>query len=443
MAYTVEPNNPDAWMDLVPVGAPNPGAYLEEDPRRARAVFEFQRAMRLAPQLRDAALEAMRRKPGAVQEGRSVVNPFLEVQQRAMDRGLNPYQNGALAQMLLQGIPPEMIDNDATRGGLVVRQPGVVTTGQGPAVQGTPPFVATMPGGDLSPGSSGTVTMNIQPTREDRAQAAARVQRGPEPVMRRNAAGELYPTAGNYGAYSAAMGSLGLGDGERVSYKDALLAAARMKQAGAPVPDVPIAEVQALRGQQAAQAAAAAQQRADEQKSIERKHDITLKELENQGKVKAEEAKGRGAREADQEKDAREYGTLIRALEAPNDSGGLGGPDDTEVYVNGKTMTLGAVRSRISAIEEQYGGDPRVAATAPRPAPTGPAYPNYTLPETPKRAVPPGVIVNGVQIPGNVQQQLDAARAAGQVQSAKSLIENSAGMSPEQKKAAIAYLERA
>src|SRR5690606_14863752 len=68
--------------------------------------------------------------------------------------------------------------------------------------------------------------------------------------------GNLYPTAGHYGEFSATMGQLGLpssGIGARgqMNLKDVLLAAADRVKAGGLVPDVPIAEVQDVRVKQA------------------------------------------------------------------------------------------------------------------------------------------------------------------------------------------------
>jgi len=219
----------------------SPLEFFDRDPLLARRVFEFQRAMRLAPMLQDAALRRMYDRMGDVDSGKSVVQPFLDAQENAIKRGFDPFRNPAVAGMLASGHDPVDAREQFRRGAILGRsnrRPALSREDEhGNVWEFGPPPQVRQPEARTAP-------------------APAPVSRAPEPVLRRNAAGQVYPTAGNYGAFAGVMQQLGLPDSGiipgqgMVRLQDILLAAARRGRGGI-VPDVPIAEVQKMRERQA------------------------------------------------------------------------------------------------------------------------------------------------------------------------------------------------
>lgn len=223
----------------------SPLEFFDRDPLLARRVFEFQRAMRLAPMLQDAALRRMYDRMGDVDSGKSVVQPFLDEQEQAVKRGFDPFRNPAVAGMLASGIDPVNVREQMRRGALTGRS----RSGSQMSLDGIFPYRPI--DGDGPPIQRRQIG-SVAPV----AQPSPPPARSPEPVFRRNAAGQVYPTAGNYGAFAGVMQQLGLPDSGlipgqgMVRLQDILLAAARRGRGGI-VPDVPIAEVQKMRERQA------------------------------------------------------------------------------------------------------------------------------------------------------------------------------------------------
>lgn len=342
----------------------SPLELFDRDPLLARRIFEFQRAMRLAPVLQDAALRRMYDRPGDVDSGTSVVQPFLDAQSRAMDRGFDPFRNQAIAEMLANGEDPvearERARRDRTMFGAPSRRPGP-TEYSGEMVKSGP--LGNMDRWDPGP---------LAPARARQPQApappAAPVSRGPEPVLRRNAAGQVYPTAGNYGAFAGVMQQLGLPDSGiipgqgMVRIQDILSAAARRGQGGI-VPDVPIAEVQKMRERQAlgmAEAQAektrrAAQQAAEfEAAQDDLKHRRGL-ELERAKAVTRREGEDytSGRREHDRVKreairDQAYYDRLRAALAS----------ESPRYQVGSVELREPQIRAEIERLNQRYGGRP-------------------------------------------------------------------------------------
>jgi len=309
-----------------------------------------------------------------------------------------------------------------------------------------------------------------QAAARQRAAAQAQATRAAMPAMGRNAAGELYPTAGHYGEFAGTMTQLGLpsdgiGASGPVTFQDALLAAARKAGRGAPVPDVPIAEVQELRAKQQGFAAAAHQKREEEAASVKRKHELALKEKENQGKVDAAAMQGGGADKGAREDYRQDYRQAMaearryEKLRAVSSEGGT---------VDGRYMSAEEVQAELGVLRDRYGGKPvppnyadweaqwaergvpgfqapapavgaPAAAPASAPPSASPAGPSPAQGATPSASRRPEV---GAQMPADVRAQLEAVRARGPaaVAQARQQIQGST-LPPAEKRAALAVLE--
>jgi hypothetical protein len=222
--------------------------------------------------------------------------------------------------------------------------------------------------------------------------------------MGRNASGELYPTAGNYGTFAATAQSLGLPDSGRMTIKDTMLAAARLGQRGAPIPDVPIAEVQAMRGQQAAGAAAAAEKRkqaeAERQYVREREDKIEddTRAARSAQELKRVEVSAKPAKDApgiqdweqsnNQARQDAQYHRTIRV--ALGEAQRTGKSDASKIMVGRTEMTVAQAKATLDELERAHGGgeprastyeewkerqaemgDPRFAGAAPPAAKSG------------------------------------------------------------------------
>lgn len=328
----------------------SPLEFFDRDPLLARRVFEFQRAMRLAPMLQDAALRRMYDRPGDVDSGSSVVQPFLDAQARAIERGFDPFRNQKVAGMLASGIDPAE-ERGRLRGEALIGKYG-------------PPRIMW---DGVSPEVAGDRSRPVQGRSPAPAPAPA-ISRGPEPAFRRNAAGQVYPTAGNYGAFAEVMQQLGLPDSGiipgqgMVRIQDILSAAARRGQGGI-VPDVPIAEVQKMRERQAlgmAEAQAektrrAAQQAAEfEAAQDDLKHRRGL-ELERAKAVTRREGEDytSGRREHDRVKreairDQAYYDRLRAALAS----------ESPRYQVGSVELREPQIRAEIERLNQRYGGRP-------------------------------------------------------------------------------------
>lgn len=154
--------------------------------------------------------------------------------------------------------------------------------------------------------------------------AAGRAARAQDPPMAVNAAGEVYPTAGNYGAYRKAAMQLGLPDGFTTS------------------------QMQQVAGRQAQEQAAAA-------------------ELEHQRKLEVERAKNPTAAGKDYQaglvgdwndynnqakKDAGYYARLRAAAQQPP------APDGTVMFY-GRPTPVEQVQAEMAQLEDFYGGPPQ------------------------------------------------------------------------------------
>lgn len=314
MAWMV---NADGTREQLQAGSPL--EMFDRDPMMARRVFEFQRAMRLAPMLQQAALRQMYARQGDVDEGNPVIQPLLELQGMAQKHGLDPFRHDNVDRALSAGIDEETQQRWAPHP--VQRQ----------------------------------------------AEAASR---GPQPAFRRNAAGVLSPGAGNYGVFSAMMQQLGLpGSGlipgkGFVTVQDAVTAAQRLGQGGGEIPDVPIPEIQALRQRRFAETAKRAEQaRQAAAQDEERRRSVQAAE-EHQRRLEVEQAKAGYARSRKGEEQATKawehdnataqrdqvyYDRLRAALASSIPS-----------YTVGQGVTLDAddIRAEVNRLERQYGGRP-------------------------------------------------------------------------------------
>lgn len=331
MAWQV---NPDGIREhLEPL---SPLEMFHQDPNEARRIFEFQRAMQLAPTLRHAALRHLYARPGSVESGEPVVQPFLDMQDRAIKAGFNPLKDTKIDQAmadqaLLTGADPLGLERWMMKGG--------------------------------------TLTAKPRPTRRDQ------VGPGPQPAFRRNAAGVLSPGAGNYGVFSAVMQQLGLpGSGfipgkGAVTVQDAVAAAQRLGQAGGDIPDVPIPEIQALRQRRAAEAAQRAAEAAQMAAQDEERRRSAQSGEEHRRKLELEQVRsmpkaGTGAEGMaieDWRQDAKraiEDQALYDRLQSAASRGmGLGDPMRSDyVYPD-------AVKARLQGLHQQYGGRPTPPAT--------------------------------------------------------------------------------
>lgn len=339
----------------------SPLEFFDRDPLLARRVFEFQRAMRLAPMLQDAALRRMYDRMGDVDSGKSVVQPFLDEQEQAVKRGFDPFRNPSVAGMLASGIDPVDVRDQMRREAMDGRPSPRPRSGSQKSLSGI--FPSRYIDGDglpLQRRQIGSVTPVAQPSPPP--------ARSPEPVFRRNAAGQVYPTAGNYGAFAGVMQQLGLPDSGlipgqgMVRLQDILSAAARRGQGGI-VPDVPIAEVQQMRERQAlgmaeAQARAArqaARQAAEfEAAQDELKHRRGL-ELERAKAVTRREGEDytSGRREHDRVKreairDQAYYDRLRAALAS----------ESPRYQVGSVELREPQIRAEIERLNQRYGGRP-------------------------------------------------------------------------------------
>lgn len=331
MAWQV---NPDGTREhLEPL---SPLEMFHQDPNEARRIFEFQRAMQLAPMLRHAALRHLYARPGSVESGEPVVQPFLDMQDRAIKAGFNPLKDTNIDQVmagqaLLTGADPLGLERWTMKGG--------------------------------------TLTAKPRPTRRDQ------VGPGPQPAFRRNAAGVLSPGAGNYGVFSAMMQQLGLpGSGlipgkGAVTVQDAVAAAQRLGQAGGDIPDVPIPEIQALRQRRAAEAAQRAAEAAQMAAQDEERRRSAQSIEEHQRKLELEQVRSRskvgsgveGMAIEDWRQDVQraieDQAFYDRLQSAASRGMGLGDPMRTDY------IFPDAVKARLQGLHQQYGGRPTPPAT--------------------------------------------------------------------------------
>lgn len=267
----------------------SPLEFFDRDPLLARRVFEFQRAMRLAPMLQDAALRRMYDRMGDVDSGKSVVQPFLDEQEQAIKRGFDPFRNPSVAGMLASGIDPVDAREQFRRGAILGR------SNRRPALSREDEHGNVWEFGHFP---------QVRQPEARTAPAPAPVSRAPEPVLRRNAAGQVYPTAGNYGAFAGVMQQLGLPDSGlipgqgMVRLQDILSAAARRGQGGI-VPDVPIAEVQQMRERQALGMAEAQAQAARQAARQAAEFEAAQDELKHRRGLELERAKAVTRREGE------------------------------------------------------------------------------------------------------------------------------------------------
>jgi len=331
MAWQV---NPDGTREhLEPL---SPLEMFHQDPNEARRIFEFQRAMRLAPMLQQAALRHLYARPGSVESGESVVQPFLDMQDRAIKAGLNPLKDAGIdqamaGQALLTGADPLGVERWMMKGG--------------------------------------TLTAKPRPTRRDQ------VGPGPRPAVQVGATGVLSPGAGNYGVFSAIMQQLGLpGSGlipgkGAVTVQDAVQAAQRMGQGGAEIPDVPIPQIQALRQRQMAEAAQRAEQARQMAVQDEERRKSAQSGEEHRRKLELEQVRSRskvgsgveGMAIEDWRQDAQraiEDQALYDRLQAAASRGmGFGDPMRSDY------IPPDAVKARLQGLRQQYGGRPTPPAT--------------------------------------------------------------------------------
>ncbi len=326
MAWQINPDGTREHLE-----SESPLQAFDRDPRAARMLFEFQRAMRLAPMLQKAALQHLYARPGSVDAGDQVVQPFVDLQARAQKAGFNPLRDSGVdqalaSQALLTGADPLNAEKWMMKGG--------------------------------------TLTARSMPTSRDTAAP------GPRPAFQRSATGALSPGAGNYGVFSAVMQQLGLpgsglipGKGP-VTVQDAVAAAERMGQGGAEIPDIPIPEIQALRQRRARKADEARVRAEQEARIASAQAKADQDSLNHQRRLEVELVKKPAADGAaiedwrqDMSRAMDDQASYDRLKIAASKGEGLGDkyrPD----YVPPE-----AVRSRLQALHQAYGGRPSPPAT--------------------------------------------------------------------------------